>query len=75
MYSEGGQTHALLTVTDAALSSGAGGIVQGMSGSPILQDGSIVGAVTHVFVNDPRRGFAIGIYDMLDAAGAAAQAA
>ena len=75
VYSEGGQTHALLTVTDAALSSGAGGIVQGMSGSPILQDGSIVGAVTHVFVNDPRRGFAIGIYDMLDAAGAAAQAA
>ncbi|MBR0208189.1 MAG: PDZ domain-containing protein [Oscillospiraceae bacterium] len=75
VYSEGGQTHALLTVTDAALSSGAGGIVQGMSGSPILQDGSIVGAVTHVFVNDPRRGFAIGIYDMLDAAGITAQAA
>ncbi len=75
VYSEGGQTHALLTVTDAALSSGAGGIVQGMSGSPILQDGSIVGAVTHVFVNDPRRGFAIGIYDMLDAAGISALAA
>ena len=50
VYSEGGQTHALLTVTDAALSSGAGGIVQGMSGSPIIQDGSIVGAVTHVLV-------------------------
>ena len=75
VYSEGGQTHALLTVTDTALSSGAGGIVQGMSGSPIIQDGSIVGAVTHVFVNDPRRGFAIGIRDMLDAAGIAAQAA
>ena len=75
VYSDGGQTHALLTVTDSALSSGAGGIVQGMSGSPIIQDGSIVGAVTHVFVNDPRRGFAIGIYDMLDAAGIGAKAA
>lgn len=75
VYREGGQTRALLTVTDAALSSGAGGIVQGMSGSPIIQDGSIVGAVTHVFVNDPRRGFAIGIYDMLDAAGVVATAA
>ena len=75
VYNEGGQTHALLTVTDAALAAGAGGIVQGMSGSPVIQEGSIVGAVTHVFVNDPRRGFAIGIYDMLDAAGAAAQAA
>ena len=51
VYSEGGQTRALLTVTDAALSSGAGGIVQGMSGSPIIQDGSIVGAVTHVSVS------------------------
>ena len=75
VYSEDGATHALLTVTDAALSSGAGGIVQGMSGSPIIQDGSIVGAVTHVFVNDPRRGVAIGIYDRLDAAGIAARAA
>ena len=75
VYSDGGHTRALLTVTDASLVSGAGGIVQGMSGSPIIQDGSIVGAVTHVFVNDPRRGFAIGIYDMLGAAGSAAQAA
>ncbi len=75
VYSEGGQTHALLTVTDGELSAASGGIVQGMSGSPIIQDGSIVGAVTHVFVNDPRRGFAIGIYDMLGAAGVAAQAA
>ena len=51
VYSEGGQTRALLTVTDSALVSGAGGIVQGMSGSPIIQDGSIVGAVTHVSVS------------------------
>ena len=75
VYTDGGHTRALLTVTDASLVSGAGGIVQGMSGSPIIQDGSIVGAVTHVFVNDPRRGFAIGIYDMLGAAGSTAQAA
>ena len=75
VYTEGGQTHALLTVTDGALAAASGGIVQGMSGSPIIQDGSIVGAVTHVFVNDPKKGFAIGIYDMLDAAGIAAQAA
>ena len=75
VYSDGGRTRAQLTVTDGALVSGAGGIVQGMSGSPIIQDGSIVGAVTHVFVNDPRRGFAIGIYDMLRAAGGAEKAA
>lgn len=75
VYSDGGQTHALLTVTDGTLTAGAGGIVQGMSGSPIIQNGAIVGAVTHVFVNDPRRGFAIGIYDMLSAAGVAEQAA
>ena len=37
--------------------------------SPAIQDGRIVGAVTHVFVNDPTRGFAIGIYDMLESAG------
>ena len=50
VYTDGGHTRALLTVTDASLVSGAGGIVQGMSGSPIIQDGSIVGAVTHVSV-------------------------
>ncbi|MCD7902777.1 MAG: SpoIVB peptidase, partial [Oscillospiraceae bacterium] len=42
----------LLTVTDEALLAATGGIVQGMSGSPILQDGKIVGAVTHVCVNE-----------------------
>ncbi len=75
VYSDGGQTRALLTVTDSALLTGAGGIVQGMSGSPIIQNGSLVGAVTHVFINDPRHGFAIGIHDMLDAAKSAARAA
>ncbi len=40
-----------------------------MSGSPILQSGRLVGAVTHVFVNDASRGYAVGIQDMLQAAG------
>ena len=59
----------LLKVTDPALLSATGGIVQGMSGSPILQNGRIVGAVTHVLVNDPTRGYGIFIENMLDAAG------
>ena len=63
----------LLTVTDPLLRELSGGIVQGMSGSPILQDGRIVGAVTHVLVSDPCRGFGIGIGDMLAEAGIAPQ--
>lgn len=58
----------LLKVTDQRLLSATGGIVQGMSGSPILQDGRIVGAVTHVLVNDPTMGYGIYIGNMLDAA-------
>ena len=46
-----------------------------MSGSPILQDGKLVGAVTHVFVNDPARGYGISIQDMLADAGIAADSA
>ena len=59
----------LLKVTDSRLLEATGGIVQGMSGSPILQDGKLVGAVTHVLVNDPTRGYGIFIENMLDAAG------
>ena len=58
----------LLKVTDPDLLSTTGGIVQGMSGSPILQDGRIVGAITHVLVNDPTTGYGIFIENMLDAA-------
>ena len=58
----------LLRVTDPALLEATGGIVQGMSGSPILQDGKLVGAVTHVLVNDPTTGYGIFIENMLDAA-------
>ena len=58
----------LIKVTDPALLDKTGGIVQGMSGSPILQDGKLVGAVTHVLVNDPTRGYGIFIENMLEAA-------
>ena len=58
----------LLQVTDERLLSTTGGIVQGMSGSPIIQDGKLVGAVTHVLVNDPTRGYGIFIENMLEAA-------
>ena len=58
----------LLHVRDEELLSKTGGIVQGMSGSPIIQDGKLVGAVTHVLVNDPTRGYGIFIENMLDAA-------
>lgn len=54
-----------LEVTDEKLLEMTGGIVQGMSGSPILQDGKLVGAVTHVFVNDPTKGYGILIEEML----------
>ena len=55
-------------VTDPALLQKSGGIVQGMSGSPIIQNGKIVGAVTHVLVNDPSTGYGIFIENMLSAA-------
>ena len=55
----------VLEVTDEALLARTGGIVQGMSGSPIIQDGKLIGAVTHVFVNDPKKGYGIFIEDML----------
>jgi stage IV sporulation protein B len=58
----------LLRVTDPALLAATGGIVQGMSGSPIIQDGKLIGAVTHVLVNDPTTGYGIFIENMLDAA-------
>lgn len=55
----------VIHVTDPALLEQTGGIVQGMSGSPILQNGKLVGAVTHVFVQDPTRGYGIFIENML----------
>ena len=52
--------------TDPELLEITGGIVRGMSGSPILQNGKIVGAVTHVFIKDPTRGYGIFIENMLE---------
>jgi stage IV sporulation protein B len=63
----------MLTVTDPKLLETTGGIVQGMSGSPILQNGKLVGAVTHVLVNDPTTGYGIFMENMLSAASAAAE--
>lgn len=58
----------ILRVTDARLLAATGGIVQGMSGSPIVQNGRLVGAVTHVLVNDPTRGYGIFAQTMLQQA-------
>ncbi len=57
----------VIKIDDEKLIDKTGGIVQGMSGSPIIQNGKLVGAVTHVFVNDPTRGYGIGIDKMLEA--------
>ena len=56
----------VIKVVDEELIDITGGIVQGMSGSPILQGGKIVGAVTHVLVNDPTKGYGIFIENMLE---------
>ncbi|RLQ98286.1 SpoIVB peptidase [Falsibacillus albus] len=59
----------VIKVTDPKLLAKTGGIVQGMSGSPIIQDGKLIGAVTHVFVNDPTSGYGVHIEWMLHEAG------
>lgn len=69
IYRDSDGQHAVITITDPELLQKTGGIVQGMSGSPLIQNGKLVGAVTHVFVSDPTRGYAISIDDMLNAAG------
>lgn len=58
----------VFSITDKSLLDKTGGIVQGMSGSPILQDGKIIGAVTHVIVNDCTKGYGIFITNMLEEA-------
>ena len=68
-YAKDANKGIIIEVTDKKLLELTGGIVQGMSGSPILQNGRIVGAVTHVLVNDPTRGYGIFIENMLEAAG------
>ncbi len=58
----------IITITDKRLIEKTGGIVQGMSGSPIVQDGKLIGAVTHVFVNNPKKGYGIFAENMLKTA-------
>ena len=54
-----------LKITDEKLINYTNGIVQGMSGTPIIQDGKLIGAITHVFVNDSTRGYGVFIEEML----------
>ena len=56
----------IIKVTDKDLLEKTGGIIQGMSGSPIVQNGKVIGAVTHVFINDPTRGYGVYIDWMID---------
>lgn len=65
MGNDGGNKGLELLVRDEALLELTGGIVQGMSGSPIIQEGKVVGAVTHVLVNAPEKGYGIFIEEML----------
>lgn len=63
---EGENKNFVIKITDKNLISQTGGIVQGMSGSPIVQKNKLVGAITHVFINDPTRGFGIKIDNMIN---------
>ncbi|MGI5849117.1 MAG: SpoIVB peptidase [Christensenellales bacterium] len=63
---EAGQKGIILRITDEELLEKTGGIIQGMSGSPIIQNGKLIGAVTHVFVNNPTKGYGLYADWMLD---------
>jgi len=63
---EAGNKSLEIKITDQQLIDLTGGIVQGMSGTPIIQDGKLIGAITHVMVNDPSRGYGIFIESMLN---------
>ncbi len=65
-HSDGNNKGIQFRVTDETLLKDTGGIVQGMSGSPIVQDGHIIGAVTHVFISDSKMGYGIFIENMLE---------
>jgi len=65
IFSGGDDRNMMITVTDPALLAITGGIVQGMSGSPIVQNGKLVGAVTHVLINNPEKGYGVSIDGML----------
>ena len=66
MHNRTDSKNMIVRVTDPRLLDLTGGIIQGMSGSPIIQDGKIIGAITHVFVNDSQRGYGVFIQNMLN---------
>jgi len=66
MYNSSSNKNMIIQVTDEELIKTTGGIVQGMSGSPIVQDGKLIGAVTHVFLNDPTKGYAVFVENMIE---------
>lgn len=66
LYDTLGNKNMIISVTDETLIEKTGGIVQGMSGSPIVQNGKLVGAVTHVFLNNPKKGYAVFIEKMIE---------
>ena len=68
-YSRGSSKNMVIRITDKRLLEASGGIVQGMSGSPIVQDGRLAGAVTHVLVSDPSRGYGIFAENMAESLG------
>ena len=65
-HSEGNNKGIQFQVTDERLLEDTGGIIQGMSGSPIIQNGCVIGAVTHVFISDSTQGYGIFIENMLE---------
>ena len=72
-YSSGDSRNMIVEITDKELLNETGGIVQGMSGSPIVQNGKLIGALTHVFVDNPRKGYAIFAENMLETAQSVSQ--
>ena len=66
LYDSSSNKNMIIQVTDKILIEKTGGIVQGMSGSPIVQNGKLVGAVTHVFLNDPTKGYGVFIENMIE---------
>lgn len=66
LSNSGSNKNMIIQVTDEELLEKTGGIVQGMSGSPIVQEGKLVGAVTHVFLNDPTKGYGVFIENMIE---------
>lgn len=66
LLTSNGNKNMIIKITDERLLEKTGGIIQGMSGSPIVQDGKLVGAVTHVFLNDPTKGYGVFIENMIE---------